>query len=204
MSSYFYNSKPLLSLFFGGIIIFSSCKKDVPPIFKHGGSENAHIYVAGKELNGTDYVAKYWIDGQEIKLSDGTSSAGTTSIFVSGNDVYIAGWEIGPFYDTAVYWKNNKEIRLSGTYASSIFVTDNDVYVAGSDSSARAVYWKNGSKVLLDMDNVYGTLGGSIANSIFVSGNDVYAAGNDGPNAVYWKNGAETYLSGRTSDVGGA
>ncbi len=93
MSSYFYNSKPLLSLLFGGIIIFTSCKKDIPPIFKHGGSGNAHVYVAGYESNGTNNVAKYWIDGQEIKLSDGTSSAFATSIFVSGNDVYIAGSE---------------------------------------------------------------------------------------------------------------
>ena len=84
----------------------------------------------GYESDGTNNVAKYWVDGQEIKLSDGTNNAKANSIFVSGSDVYIAGSDNG-----AVYWKNNAEIRLSGSNASSIFVSGNDVYVGGSDST---------------------------------------------------------------------
>jgi hypothetical protein len=193
MHSYFNNSKQLLSLFFVGIIFFTSCQKVLPPIFKHGGSGNAQVFVAGYESNGSVNVAKCWIDGKEITLSDGTNEAKANSVYVSNNDVYIAGSDNG-----AVYWKNNKEIRLSGDGASSIVVSGNDIYVAGSNNP-RAVYWKNGTEVLLENTNVYGNSGYSFANSVIVSGNDVYAAGYDGPNAVYWKNGVEVYLTQGTS-----
>jgi hypothetical protein len=176
MSSYFFNGKALLRLIFC-CIIFSSCRKNIPPIFKLGGSGETHIYVAGYESNGTNNVAKCWIDGQEIKLSNGSNNAMANFVFVSGKDVYIAGSDNG-----AVYWKNNVEIRLSGNDASSIFVSGNDVYVGGSDGTG--VYWKNGTKITLS----------GVVNSIFVSGNDVYTAGYDGSNAVYWKNGTEITL----------
>ena len=183
------------------ISTFTSCKKDFPPIIKggHGHSGEATILVAGYESNGTHNVAKYWVDGQEIKLSDGSQDANAQSIVVSANnDVYVAGSDNG-----AVYWKNNSQIRLSGDNASSIFVTGNDVYVAGSDGSNTAVYWKNGTKILLEKNNVYGDFGAFGVNSIFVSGNDVYAAGFEGPNAVYWKNGAEIYLTPSTIGTAG-
>src|SRR4029077_1691211 len=108
--------------------------------------------------NGTVNVAKYWVDGQEMQLSDGTNSAKANSIFVSNDAVYVAGFD-----DGAVYWKDNTEIRLSCPAANpyyesgnSIFVSSNDVYVAGGNVDSRAVYWKNGTEVLLDKANVYG------------------------------------------------
>ena len=159
--------------------------------------ENRLVLVAGYESNGTYNVAKYWIDGQEIKLSDGTRDASANSIFASNNNVYTAGSDSG-----AVYWKNNSEVRLSGDNASSIFVSGNDVYVAGTHAS-KAVYWKNGTEVALENTNVYGDYNNAAANSIFVSGNDVYVAGYDGPNAVYWKNGAEIYLTAGTITITG-
>ena len=179
----------------------TSCKKDFPPIFKGGHSHSGEptVLVAGYESNGTHNVATYWVDGQEIKLSDGTQDASANSIVVSGNnDVYVAGSDNG-----AVYWKNSSEIRLSGDNASSIFVSGNDVYVTGSDGSNTAVYWKNGTEVSLEKNNVYGDFGAFGVNSIFVSGNDVYAAGFEGPNAVYWKNGAEIYLTPSTVGTAG-
>ena len=185
MCSYFFNSKQLLNLFIGSMILFTSCQKVLPPIFKHDGFGNAHVFVAGYESNVTVNVAKCWIDGQEIKLSDGTNSAGANSIFVSHNDLYIAGSDNGD-----VYWKNNEEIRLSGSTANAIFVAGNKVYIAGTDDMG-AVYWRDGTEVLLDAANIRG----SNANSVFVSGNDIYVAGNDGSNAVYWKNGEEVFLT---------
>jgi hypothetical protein len=98
MYSYFYKSKQLLSLLFGGILILTSCQKHLPLIFKHGESGNDHVFVAGYESNGIVNIAKYWIDGQEIKLSDGTNNAKANSIFVSNNDVYIAGSDNGAVY----------------------------------------------------------------------------------------------------------
>lgn len=186
-----FNRKSLEVLSVAIAILFTSCEKDPLTIFKNGNSHLGRpvVLVAGYESNGTNNVAKYWIDGHEVILSDGTNSAQANSIFVSDNDLYIAGSDNG-----AVYWKNNSEIRLSGSDASSVFVSGNDVYVAGSDGT-HPVYWKNGSAVLLERTNAYGNYGSFGVNSIFVSDNDVYAAGYDGPNAVYWKNGAETYLT---------
>lgn len=197
-----FNSKSLLSVFLGVSLILTSCKKEPLTIFKDGSfhPENPVVFIAGNESNGINNVAKYWIDGQEIKLSDGTNNASANSIFVSNNDVYIAGSDNG-----AVYWKNNREIRLSAGSATSIFVAGNDIYVAGSNGSdsPNAVYWKNGIEVQLEKDNVYGNWGAFGVNSIFVSGNDVYAAGFEGPNAVYWKNGAEIYLTPSTVGTAG-
>ena len=140
------NGKSLSVIMMGIMFTLTSCKKDFPPIFKGGHSHSGEptVLVAGYESNGSFNVAKYWVDGQEIKLSDGTRDASANSMVVSNNDVYIAGSDSG-----AVYWKNNYEVRLSGDGASSIFVSGNDVYVAGSVGSDTAVYWKNGTKVIL-------------------------------------------------------
>ena len=178
----------------------TSCKKDFPSIFKGGHSHSGQpvVFVAGYESNGTHNVATYWVDGQEIKLSDGSQDASANSIAVSNNnDVYVAGSDNG-----AVYWKNNNEIRLSGNNATSVFVSGNDVYVAGADNS-KAVYWKNGTEVTLENTNVYGDFNNAAANSVFVTGNDIYIAGYDGPNAVYWKNGSEIYLTAGTITITG-
>jgi hypothetical protein len=166
-------------LFFVSVAVFSSCKKDMLPI-----GDQPVVLVAGSESNGKMSVAKYWINGQEVMLSDGNNNAEANSIIASGNNIYVAGNDGG-----AVYWKNNKEIRLphigvSDAFANSIFASGNDVYVAGFDGGA--VYWKNNTEIRLP---------GSFASSIFVSGRDVYVAGSDGKNAVYWKNGEEVVLS---------
>jgi hypothetical protein len=193
------NGKSLSVIMMGIMLSFTSCKKDFPRIFKGGHSHGEpNVLVAGYESNGTHNVAKYWVDGQEIKLSDGTQDASANSIAVSNNnDVYIAGSDNG-----AVYWKNNSETRLSGDNATSIFVSGNDVYIAGTHDF-KAVYWKNGTEVALENANLYGDFNNAAANSIFVSGNDVYAAGYEGPNAVYWKNGTEIYLTTTTTEVAG-
>jgi hypothetical protein len=190
----YFKSKSLLSIFLGVTAILTSCQKNLPPIFKHGESGNDHVFVAGYESNGIVNVAKYWIDGQEIKLSDGTNDANANSIFVSNDDVYIAGSDSG-----AVYWKNSREIRLSAGNAFSVFVSGNDVYVGGSDGP-HAAYWKNGTEVLLETNTNFGIFA---VNSIFVSGNDVYAAGYDNRDAVYWKNGVEINLTAVTIEFEG-
>ena len=201
----YFKSKSLLAIFLVATVMLTSCKKEPLTIFKDGSfnPEYPVVFIAGYESNGINNVATYWIDGQEIKLSDGTNNASANSIFVLNNDVYIAGSDNG-----AVYWKNNKEIRLPADDATSIFVSGNDIYVAGSfnyniSDSPKAVYWKNGTEVLLDRDNVYGHWGGFGVNSIFVSDNDVYTAGYEGPNAVYWKNGKEIYLTSSTIGAAG-
>ena len=198
------NGKLLLVITMVMMCTLTSCKKDFPPIFKDGGFPPGKpiVFVAGEEWNGSFYVAKYWVDGQEVILSDGTGNAITSSIFVANKDVYVAGSDNKNF-GGAVYWKNNSEIQLSvGGMASSIFVSGSDVYVAGTSRDS-AVYWKNGTQFDLAKTNIYGNFGSATANSVFVSGNDMYVAGNDGPNAVYWKNGEEKYLTTKNTTVGG-
>ena len=192
------------------------------------------VYVAGEEEDGNAYyiyatddrgnvidsslkhhtVAKYWKNGQEIRLTDGTNNAAARSIVIVGRDVYVAGSEsVGslsfgwaPF--VAKYWKNGQEVRLTnGTtiaHAESIAIVGSDVYVAGSEMERNifdifrtakhvAKYWKNGQEILLtDGENNAG------ANSIAVVGSDVYVAGNESNDfqcfAKYWKNGVAVPL----------
>ncbi len=185
MKPYLHTSQLLLiSLFLVAAVAFSSCKKDLVP--KNG---QPVVLVAGSESNGEVSVAKYWINGQGVELSDGSSSAFATSIFASGNNVYVAGVDGGE----PVYWKNNTEIKLPHISVSpariyNIFVSGREVYVAGSDDGA--VYWKNGKEVRLN------SVSRSDARSIFVAGKDVYVAtmNFDFSPGVYWKNEDENLL----------
>jgi len=139
--------------------------------------------------NGTNHVAKYWLDGQETVLSNGANDAFANAICVSGNSVYIAGTDAVP-----VYWENNTEIKLpiTSTFgaANSLCISGNNIYIAGNDSS-KGVYWKNGTELFLDKT----TDSGSSGRSAFITGSDVYIAGTRGYNAVYWKNGNIVYLT---------
>jgi LVIVD repeat len=187
--------KPLLGLLIGMAVTSVSCKSDPGSIFKEGHSDNPIVLVAGYSgTNGTNHVAKYWVDGQETVLTNGTNDAFANSISVSGSYIYIAGTESDGVNTIPLYWQNNTETKLpikslNGS-ANSIYVSGNKVYIAGSDST-RAVYWKDGSETVLD-----NTDSGSSANAVFVSGNDVYIAGTRGYNAVYWKNGNIVDLTG--------
>jgi hypothetical protein len=116
------------------------------------------VYVAGSEYKNYSSVAKYWKNGKEMILKNGTHAY---SVFVSGGDVYVAG----DIMHTATYWKNGEEFKLKmrhdGKYeshANSIFVYNNDVYVAGYEmygSNRVAKYWKNGKPVDLSDDKEY-------------------------------------------------
>jgi len=46
------------------------------------------LYCGGYESDGTHNIAKYWINGQETKLSDGTQDASANAMVVSNNDLY--------------------------------------------------------------------------------------------------------------------
>ena len=191
------DGKPLLVLLIGVAVSTTSCKSDPGSILKDGHSGKPIVMVAGYSgTNGTNHVAKYWEDGQEVVLSNGTNDAYANSIFVSGSDVFIAGTEATPQTELPVYWQNNTETKLpikSGYgRANSVYISGGNAYIAGGDSTW-AVYWKNGLETVLENAD-----SGSSANAVFVSGNDVYIAGTRGYNAVYWKNGNIVDLTGYT------
>jgi hypothetical protein len=186
--------KPLLGLLIAMAVTSMSCKSDPGSIFKEGHSDKPMVFVAGYSgTNGTNHVAKYWVDGQETALNDGTKDAYANSITVSGSYIYLAGTESDGLNEIPLYWQNNTETKLpiKSLYgsANSVCVSGSNVYIAGNDST-EAVYWKNGSETVLET-----TDSGSSANAVFISGNDVYIAGTRGYNAVYWKNGNITDLT---------
>ena len=198
------------------VLFFFSCQKEISHEMV---SSEVDVYVAGFEESGSGYVAKYWKNGQAVSLTDGTTDAAASSIYVSGNDVYVCGSIDG----NAIYWKNGNPVTLGDGDATSIAVSGNDVYVAGwmrglAGDGIRACYWKNGNITYLPFntrsdnywDNYPISSKYSLANSIFISGSDVYIAGGEqisrmtspypSPSyafcisAVYWKNGNEIYL----------
>lgn len=141
----------------------SNFTADARAIFVKGND----IYVAGSQLNSNSkWIAKYWKNGQEIILDEGSAMA----IYVNQiNDVYVAGYGTNPSTGkgTAMYWKNGHPVYLTNgnntTEVRCMAVDGNDVYVGGMEyinPTSRAKYWKNGVEVSLP--------NGRFVNSIFV------------------------------------
>lgn len=82
------------------------------------------VYVAGWEgdfvgrLGGTGSVAKYWKNGQEIALTNGSRYAYTSTIALFGSDVYVVGTEHNGMRPDIKYWKNGQAMSVNGTDAS--------------------------------------------------------------------------------------
>src|SRR6185295_13624828 len=138
----------------------------------------------------------------------GVTYSTALSIVVSGEDVFVtgnvqAGRSSGSFNDAA-FWKNGSLLRLthigSSSTGNSITVFGPDVYIAGTCHSA-AVYWKNGTEIVLDDDPF------SFGTSMVVAGNAVTVAGYRlSPNgqtqvAKYWRNNIPVSLTSNHNDA---
>ncbi|MFV0572322.1 MAG: T9SS type A sorting domain-containing protein [Xanthomarina gelatinilytica] len=173
-------------------------------------AENNNVYVGGVQAV-SNQIATVWVNGSPVALTNGTSSAGVMSVFVSGGVGYAAGYVWNGAIATATLWVDGVAQSLSnGTHnasANSVFVTSGDVYVAGREyngSKYVAKYWKNGNEVFL-------TDGSSdaMANGIFVSGNNVHVVGyttvGTGSNsykvATVWTNGVSYMISRLESEA---
>jgi len=154
------------------------------------------VYIAG---NYGSHTGSYWKNGEEIGLPG--DDIYVIDIAVSGNDVHLIGvdntdaWHIKNGVRTAL----SHPTKTGSIWPTSIFVDQSDVYITGGDfvdNGEVAVYWKNGSPVLLD---------GYEASVIKKSGEDIYVAGlklNKAGTAVvpaYWINSVSTEMQFSTS-----
>jgi hypothetical protein len=136
-----------------------------------------------------------------ITILPSNISSNTPSL---GN-IYVTGF-IGR---TGVYWKNGRSYTIDGIHnPTAIAVSKNDVCVVGFNSiytntamTNQAVYWHNGTKVILTDEGTY-----SYPFSVAISGSDVYVAGlisssfgNVPSEGVYWKNGIMIHLPNSTA-----
>lgn len=135
------------------------------------------VYVCGFEYNGSFYDAKYWKNGDEIILSNG-SSAASTDIEVHGGSVFVSGYqEIDGQYE-AFYWKDGAPTQhntISDLHITAwdIFIDDLDnVYTAGRVGSPNQPYvWKNGEELyILGNGDIEGT-----AYAVAVENGNVFA-----------------------------
>ncbi|MFC4221597.1 Ig-like domain-containing protein [Flagellimonas marina] len=172
---------------------------------------NPNVYIAGYDLSGNNDVAVLWKNGVATPLTDGSSNAQATSVFVDkDNNVYVAGYAFINGVRTALLWKNdNPPIVLSdgngdGALAYSVFVNDNGItFVTGyqvGNGVRNAMLWRNQvANVLSD--------GTSSADGfeVYVDGDDVYVAGTQFLNGIkvakLWKNDEEIDLSDGSFDA---
>lgn len=157
------------------------------------------VYVCGWQKEGGIMVAKYWKNGTEVKLTDGTKNATATNIEIVNGDVYVCGAERGPKW-VAKYWKNGIPVPLTdGTnnaFANSIFIDGQNVYVSGSEDNGTydvGKYWVSGGVTSVTSGNSMG-----YAYDIEVRNGTVYVAGQDNAGTTlrsrYWVNGSPTDL----------
>jgi hypothetical protein len=160
---------------------------------------NGDVHVIGSEYDGPGiHIAKYWKNGEEIKLTDGVNWSISNSIQVNGNDVYILGID----GNASKYWKNGTATILDLDGAPrAMAISGNDIYFAGTNGTS-AVYWKNG--VVTKLAESTRT---TSVTSIFVSGTDVYVTGIESSadfrsaTAKYWKNGLRINLNDESKAV---
>lgn len=159
-------------------------------IFVYGND----VYVCGKQKEGGKFVAKYWKNGVETKLTNGAVDATATSIVVVNGDVYVAGAERDNQM-VAKYWKNGTPTSLTdGTnnaFGNSIWVEGQAVYVSGSETIGAydvGKYWVNGGVTQVTAGNSQGYV-----YDIEVHNGKVYGAGPEAigstMNSWYWIDG---------------
>lgn len=97
------------------------------------------IYVTGygdKSAMDETRIARYWRNGREVKISDGTVNAFARAICPVGPDIYIAGDQVVGSTLQRVLWKNGQEqSQATATYEVRVHdasIAGNDVYMSGS------------------------------------------------------------------------
>ena len=98
-------------------------EREMYSLYVSGGN----VYLTrGKTNSGGRYVATIWKNGESQELSDGSTDAYATSVYVHGDDVYVAGHDRNPA--TVMLWTNGIPVAITdGTRnagAYSVFVVE--------------------------------------------------------------------------------
>lgn len=209
----------VLSLSMGMLL---SCSKDASDdLDEESGSEDIYLagiisgaFRGGGQPRVGNSIAAYWINNEEIRLTDGAQAGHAAQILVSENDdVYVLGgvessYSPGASKGNMIVWRNGKAIKTlmqddydysaGRVYPNIMALHGQDWYVAyGSKNNGQgylhARYWKNGQEMTLKS---YDGLRHHYATSIGVSEKgDVFIAGvmdgyfQDRRIPIYWKNG---------------
>jgi hypothetical protein len=203
-----------LTFFIAAFIILQGCKKEEETSqtdleLDLNTPSDKSVYICGYEINDIgNTVAKYWKDGEEVVLSNGSTDAIGRAIWVAGDDVYVAGSrnvsDAGS-QRVPVYWKNGIELALSSdpstlSTATDIYVDGTAVYIVGYEKNADGVlvaklYGPGGTFDLSD-----GVIDAR-AEGVFVENGNVHVVGyqnvsetNSTAIATYWLNGVVTPL----------
>jgi uncharacterized protein YjdB len=169
-----------------------------------------HIeYIAGNEIVENISVAKYWMNGSPVPLSDGTGNADAKSIAVSTvggrTTVFVAGDEMNnDNISVAKVWINRTAVQLgngvTNSQANSVYANGDDYRVVGYENDGEKdvpTLWLNGrNPIRLPVDGG----GDAVANCVTISNNIEYVAGqktnSDGRTlAMIWIGGSSTYLT---------
>lgn len=194
----------LLPVIFLCVSILVSCGSDDP---KKKYDIYAFGYSTAIDVNGKPRSSSYWKNGEEFKISDGSTTVYVNAMDVSDGDVYVGGQEYLTATSQAIatYWKNGVAVRLSdGTKSEGvrgITVVGTDVYACGYEQVPGGnfvpKYWKNGQATILAA-KYYGA-----ADKIAVTGSDVHVMGwqssVDTVYANYWKNGKAIEFASKKS-----
>lgn len=163
------------------------------------------VYVAGikyaADLSPLNSQAVYWKNGVRTELTDGSTWASATRIFVVNNDVYVLGRQNTAAGDQeARLWKNGVAQNFLpdlSLYVIDIEITATDIHVITQNSSGNNVYWKNGVEQVFIPNDAPVSF-----SAIDVSGNDVYICGyNQNGGIAYWKNGISHPLTGISTSI---
>lgn len=164
-------------------------------IFVYGND----VYVCGFQKEGSFNVAKYWKNGVETKLTNGTKHATATHIVVVNGDVYVAGAERDNKF-VAKYWKNGTPTSLTdgvnNAYGNCIYVDGQTVYVSGSEAIGAyeiGKYWVNGGVTNVTASNKIG-----YCYAIAAANGKVYVTANEDMVCWYQVDGTVNNLTGGT------
>jgi hypothetical protein len=137
-------------------------------------------YVSGIEYNGTNWIARYWKNGADVKLTEEIQASDASSIDVVDGNVFVGGSVLtSSTTSMATFWKNGAKEPMEEPLESSgiidFEVAGQDVHLVGTriqDSKAYITYWKNG--VAKDITN---GVFAAAPTSISVIEGDVYITG---------------------------